>query len=237
MCGRFAADVAVDRDIRRFLDVTGQRLTDYEPGWHESWNIPPTRGIPLLRETLTDDGELVRHADTAHWSLVPPWSSELKQRYPTFNARCETLAEKRTWKGPLKGSRGIIPATGYYEWTSEPGGKKKRPHFIYDPEGVLHFAALYSWWRPKGSEDEWTLTAAIVTRPATGNVSVLHDRTPLVLPDDAMADWLDPAREGDQSLVDAMVAASDPVVERLAFHEVRGPLTGDGPELAEPING
>lgn len=237
MCGRFAIDSRVDEDVRRYLHITGQDLRDYRPGWQEDWNVSPTRGVPLLRETLTDDGELVRHADVAHWSLVPPWSPELRQKFPTFNARSETLSEKRTWKGPLKRTRGVIPAAGYYEWTTEPGEKRKRPHFIYDPRGVLHFAALYSWWRPRGSDDDWTLTATIVTRPSTGAVAVLHDRTPLVLPDEAMADWIDPAREGDQGLVDAMVAASEPMIGRLAFHEVRGPLRGSGPEVAEPISG
>ncbi|WP_101574966.1 SOS response-associated peptidase family protein [Brevibacterium sp. 239c] len=83
------------------------------------------------------------------------------------------------------------------------------------------------------SVDAWTLTATIVTRPATGDVAELHERAPVILPSDFVDEWVDAGTEGDQSLVDAAVDASTPQLEQLEFHEV-AKLTGDGPELMKP---
>lgn len=222
----------VDQDIKDFLAATGRKDSEWEDFFRVSFNVKPTNTIPVLAESLSDDGEVVRHAHGAHWSLVPPWAKELKSRYPTFNARSEGLAEKRTWKAPLKHSRALIPASGYYEWLTE--GKTKRPHYIHAPDdSVLRFAGLYSWWRAT-DQDEWILTATIITRPSTGPVATLHDRAPLILPTDAQAEWLDPGTEGDQTLVDAMVSAADETTESLEFHEV-APLRGDGPGLTDPV--
>lgn len=230
MCGRYAIDDGVNQAIAAFVAATGQDFREWDP-W-TSWNVKPTQQIPILLETLSADGEVQRRAEKARWSLVPPWAHEPKLKFPTFNARSEGLAEKRTWRGPLKSSRALVPAAGYYEWKTASDGVKT-PHWIHLDQ-PLFFAGLYSWWRPKGSEDPWTLTATILTRPSTGPVAELHDRAPLILPADAQAEWLDPGTTGDQGLVDAMVAASTPSIEALEFHPVY-PLRGDGPDLINPL--
>lgn len=207
--------------------------SDMPAGWSPSWNIKPTHSVPVFYETITGDGEIARKCDLARWSLLPPWSATPKLKFPTFNARSEGLASKNTWRGPLKRSRAVLPASGYYEWTTE--GKTKTPNYIHLPAGApLFFAGLYSWWRPKGGDDDWMLTATIVTRTSTGEVTELHDRSPLVLPADFIEDWIDPATEGEQGLVDAAVEASTAQIEALRFYEV-GKLSGDGPELVQPL--
>ncbi|WP_348648534.1 SOS response-associated peptidase family protein [Cryobacterium breve] len=62
----------------------------------------------------------------------------------------------------------------------------------------------------------------------------LHERMPVVLPEETWDQWLDPHTVGDQEFVDAAVGASAESVEGLTFYEV-APLTGDGPELIEPV--
>ena len=107
---------------------------------------------------------------------MPRWATELASKYPTFNARSETVTEKATFKNAVVRSRAILPADGYYEWhtVDGPSGKPvKTPHWITDPvEGELAFAGLYSWWRPpvaEGAEPEpWVLTATMLTRAAHG---------------------------------------------------------------------
>src|SRR5690606_29352048 len=64
----------------------------------------------------------------------------------------------------------------------------------------------------------------------------LHPRTPVVLPREWWAAWLDSGVEGDQGMVDAAVAASVPVADGLEFFEV-GPVRGDGPGLVERVSG
>jgi putative SOS response-associated peptidase YedK len=57
---------------------------------------------------------------------------------------------------------------------------------------VLAFAGLWEVW---GEGDDRLYTCTVITEPAVGALTEIHDRMPLVLPRDRWADWLDPARE------------------------------------------
>ena len=233
MCGRYVVARAT-ADLVALFDVaeTGDGL----PG--PAWNIKPTNPVPVVLESAKGGDIPVRRLEPARWSLTPSYSKELKTKFATFNARSETAAEKATFRGSVKSKRAILPADYYYEWHTQ--GKTKTPYAIHSPnDEILAFAGLYTWWPdkslPEDHENYWTLTATILTRAAVGDVSELHDRTPVTLPPGFWDEWLDAGRDGNESLMDAAVAAATPVAESLLFHEV-APLTGDGPELVEPAH-
>jgi putative SOS response-associated peptidase YedK len=224
-------DKDTDDLIREFV-AAGGRADD----WRPSWNIKPTDTIPVVVES-SRSGERRRLVAQARWSLVPTWSTDLKLKFPTFNARSETAAEKPFFRDAVKSKRTLVPATGYYEWHT--AGKTKTPYFVHDPSGAdVVFAGLYSWWidRTRAADDEsrFVLTASILTRPAVGELAAIHDRTPVTLPTEWWDDWLDPDMIGDQALVDAAVAAATPVAEALEFYRV-GPVTDNSPELLNPL--
>ena len=231
MCGRFIiTDTAPDLAAMFDVEHEGENLP--EP----SWNIKPTEQIPIVLESAKN-GPVVRRLESARWSLVPPFSKELVSKYPTFNARSESAAEKASFKSSVVSKRALIPATGYYEWHTV--GTTKTPYLIHSDDGLpLAFAGLYSWWRnPTLADDDparWVLTATILTSDAQGALADIHDRVPVVLPEEWWDQWLDPHTTGDQGLVDAAVAASIPVAASLRFHEV-APIQGNGPELIEPV--
>jgi len=231
MCGRFIiTDTA--SDLAAMFDVAHEGENLPEP----SWNIKPTEQIPIVVESAKS-GPVVRRLESARWSLVPSSSTELALGYPTFNARAETAAEKATFRASVASGRALIPATGYFEWHTV--GTEKTPYFIHSDDGLpLAFAGLYSWWRnPVLAADDparWVLTATILTTDADGPLRGLHDRMPVVLPEECWDQWLDPHTVGDQALVDAAVEASREPSESLRFHEV-APVTGNGPELIEPV--
>lgn len=230
MCGRFALDDKVNASIVEFVEFAGlQRLSEWQP----NWNIRPTD--PIV--TIIDSPRSGLVADTARWSLVPRWSKELSLKFPTFNARSESAAEKPTFRDAVKGCRALIPASGYFEWHTE--GTAKTPHFVQLPGQPLMFAGLYSWWRAGSSSDgdqsAWVLTATILTMEAPSNLAGLHPRTPVVLPRSWWRDWLASDVEGDQGFVDEAVAASVGVARELEFFEV-GPVKGDGPGLVAPLH-
>jgi len=238
MCGRFAMDDKVNELITEYV-AAGGRASDWKPGtWTPSWNIKPTQQIPVLAETKHGDDEPQLRFETAYWSLVPSWSKTLKLKYPTFNARAEGITEKNTWKGPLKSHRAIVLANGYYEWQTASDGKKT-PYFIHHPEApVIGFAGLYSWWPDpeKSSDDDsrWKLTATILTSDAVQTLADIHDRNPVILPQEMWEHWIDPTIVGDQALVDEAVRAGVAQAGELIFDQV-APLRGDGPELIEPV--
>lgn len=250
MCGRYA-NTKSGEELGRYFEADEVDEVRLPP----SWNIAPTQQVHVVVDTVPRDlagsggsAPVTRRVTTARWSLVPRFAKELTSKYPTFNARSETAAEKPTFRSAVVRSRALVPADGYYEWLTV--GKTKTPYFVTDPvEGELAFAGLYSWWRApaaagagssesesEGAEPEpWVLTATILTRAAAGPAARIHDRIPVMLPRSEWDTWLDPTIAGDHALVQHAVAASQPVIERLAVHEV-APLRGDGPELIAPLN-
>lgn len=225
-------DDKVNALIEDFV-ADGGDPADWLESWNASWNVAPTQQVPVLFESAKGEAEVRRRAELGRWSLVPSWSKTPTLKFPTFNARSEGIAEKASWKTPVKSKRAVIPAAGYYEWRTV--GKVKTPFFIHTPGELLNFAGLYSWWRQPGStnDDDWMLTATIITRPAVGEVVGIHDRTPVTLPAHWIDQWVDATVVGDQALVDEAVAAATPIAEGLEFYEV-APLKGDGPELIRP---
>ncbi|WP_053353934.1 SOS response-associated peptidase [Leucobacter musarum] len=224
MCGRVIVDYDENMDVANGTELKAwmlQRPEGYEP----SWNLKPTQGLPIA---LTSDKDGERHFDLAHWGIIPPWNKDGKPKF-TFNARSETLLEKPTFKPSMKAQRCVVPVSGFYEWT---GPKSKRiPHAIFGPQAILPMAGLYRWW--KSPEEEWVLTATIITRASTGVMEPLHDRMPVFLADELITDWLDPETVGDELLLAAASEGAVGISEQLHEWEVR-PLRGDGPELIEP---
>lgn len=235
MCGRYA-NTKSGEELGAYFEADEVDDVAMPP----SWNIAPTQNVPIVVDRVPKDdpeGMPSRLVTSARWSLVPRWATELTSKYPTFNARSETVSEKSTFKNAVVRSRAILPADGYYEWHTV--GSTKTPHYIFDPvEGELAFAGLYSWWRApvaEGAEPSpWVLTCTMLTRAAHGPAASIHDRAPVMLPREVWDEWLDPTVEGDQALVDMVVAESDQVLSRLELHAV-APLRGDGPQLIEPV--
>ncbi|WP_170222727.1 SOS response-associated peptidase [Rarobacter faecitabidus] len=231
MCGRFA----VDRDLDELAAIYGATPVD-QVHWEPSWNLKPTQSIPVILESAAGEAEVVRRAAIARWSLTPIWSKTLATRFSTFNARIESVTEKASFKSSVKSRRAIVPAAGYYEWTTKAG--IKQPHYIHLPEGEpLALAGLYSWWADpaaaKDTDTRWHLTVTMLTCDAVQTIADVHDREPVPLPADLWDDWLNPQVEGDQEFLGEAVQASLPIAARLIHHQV-APLKGDGSHLIEP---
>jgi len=51
------------------------------------------------------------------WGLIPHWAKEEKTAYQMINARLETLAQRPALRRPLAADRGLVPASGFSEFT------------------------------------------------------------------------------------------------------------------------
>ena len=181
-----------------------------------SWNIPPTSDVSIVLERLID-GELSRQLHIAHWGLVPRWAKEEAVGIRAFNARSETAAEKPTFREALRSRRCAVPAEGYFEWLKGTGSAKQ-PFYVHPADGgMLAFAGLYEWWRDvskeEGSPDAWLLSTTILTMPAPApdhdvpvlaELGRLHDRLPIALSRDSLAQWLNPADQDGAGLLESV---------------------------------
>jgi putative SOS response-associated peptidase YedK len=123
------------------------------------------------------------------WGLVPWWwKKPLKQVPASFNARAESVADKRMFRDAFKRHRCIIPANGYYEWEKRPDGRQ--PYFVSAADGsVLSFAGLWDRWQNPETGEPMTSCTIIVT-DANTLTSPIHDRMPVILDKADIGPWL-----------------------------------------------
>src|SRR5688572_13677384 len=162
------------------------------------YNIAPTQPILAVGNDKPD------HYDFFLWGLIPPWAKDPTTGNKLCNARAETLAEKNTFKNAYRRRRALIPADGFYEWKLNPDGKTKQPMFIRLKGGELFaFAGLWETWH--GADGEEVRTATIITTRPNELMATIHDRMPVILPNDAMQRWLEPSEKQAGELNDLLV--------------------------------
>lgn len=109
--------------------------------------------------------------ESMRWQMVPPWSKEFDSKYPTHNARIETVAEKPTYRNAwAKKQRCLIPMAGYYEWTGQKESKTKWYITDKDTDGLV-VAGLWESW---GGQEKTSCT--MITREADDYMSRVHHR-------------------------------------------------------------
>lgn len=227
MCGRISME-AMLKDVAN--EIGHKSLPDHE--LEPSWNIKPTQDLYVITN---------ENIKIASWGLIAPWSQSStdasKSQSKAINARSETVQEKPTFRNAFKKSRCLVPATGYYEWSTELGKYKPRqPIYVSrDDSKLLFFAGIYDrWTSPQGETKQ---SVSIITREAVGDLASFHSRMPMFLPRDRWDAWLDPKKQ-DVSQAKALFDNFQPDAH-LRFWPVAdlvNSIHNDGPELIAPIN-
>lgn len=192
-----------------------------------NYNICPTTQIHVIYSE-SDQGKGQRRLVPMRWGFVPHWYKDPNDGPLLINARSETIAEKPAFKAACRERRCLIPMTGFYEWHRVDGDKQ--PWFISPSDGGPMVVAGI-WQRWSDGEQDLT-TCAIVTVEAEGRMADIHNRIPVILPQDAWGKWLGEEGHGASRL---MTAVQD---EALHFDKVGRAVNSNrasGPELIEPI--
>lgn len=181
MCGRFI--IMSDLEHIQLAFPIDHVNAEVKP----SYNLAPTQPVAaIVRREGKNNLEMMR------WGLIPVWAKDVSIGAKMINARAETLAEKPSFKRPLKSQRCLIVADGFYEWQKE--GAKKIPMFIrLKDEQPFGFAGLYDVW--KSPEGKSLTTCTIITTTPNKLMEPIHDRMPVILPASAYSHWLDPANQ------------------------------------------
>lgn len=191
MCGRYVSpDQAA---IERAWHIGRHNSNPFKG----RFNVLPTTNVPILRRA--HDAPEVTELTEARWGMIPHWWSKPKMPTSTINSRSEEAAIKPMWRDAYRNARCLIPAVGWYEWREQERAdpatgevkKYKQPYYLRVAEwdGPVCFAGLMSWWKPEGGEGR--LTCAIMTRAPSPSAAQVHDRMPVILRDEAHAEWLD----------------------------------------------
>lgn len=177
MCGRFTSLLTPEL-LRVIYGISAPSAMDAR------YNIAPTQQVLVVRNNQAG----TREAAWLRWGLIPPWAQDSAIGARMINARSETVHEKPSFRQAIKNRRCLLPASGFYEWVRS--GSLKTPHYITSQDGsLLTFAGIWEQWTPSSGEPVQSVT--ILTTRANDLMAPIHDRMPVLLPEEDHAIWLD----------------------------------------------
>jgi putative SOS response-associated peptidase YedK len=234
MCGRYALSQKWDVLVERFI-LTNPNDIEQRFGfldWHEKrieprFNIAPSQDILTI---VRDDAAHGPHDQLARWGFAPFWAdaSTGKKRPPPINARAEALTTSAMFRDALVNGRCLIPATGFYEWRTQPGSGLKTPMHIRLKSGeVFAFAGLWTPGKHHGPP-----TAAIVTCAPNALMATIHNRMPVMLRRQDEDLWLDPEYPEPHKLLQPYPAED---MEAYPVAPLVNSFQNEGPELLVPV--
>ena len=166
VCGRFyIAEEDKAEELQRIIDLMNRKYNG-NPGVKTRGEIRPTDIVM----TIANGQSMQQGVFAMRWGYTMPDGT------PMFNARSETAAVRQR--------RCLIPATCYFEW--EKRGDQKIKHAIATQGSeMIYLAGIY---RREGNQ----AACSILTREAAECVAHIHHRMPVILPKEAIPDWLNP---------------------------------------------
>jgi putative SOS response-associated peptidase YedK len=221
MCGRFSLTV----DPADLRDSFPEFTFPTKAG--PRFNIAPTQ--PVL--VVPNDGS--NKADYFVWGLIPSWAKDPSIGNNLINARAESLAEKPAFRSAYKYHRCIIFADGFFEWQPQPGTKTKIPHYIrLKSNEPFAFAGLWDHWQsPDGSEVK---SATIITTDPNELTGTIHNRMPVILPKEAIAQWLNPEPAKAADLQGLLVPYPAEEMKAYPISTAVNAPANDSPEVINP---
>ena len=135
-----------------------------------------------------------RHLEPQPFAME--WGYHLSDGKRIINARSETAAQKAMFADGIRQRRCLIPAQHYYEWEKTDGKKVK---YAIEPKDSVGFF-LAGIYRMEAGKPVFT----ILTRNAVEGIAFIHERMPVILPNEAAEDWLNPKYHGNDILKTAV---------------------------------
>jgi putative SOS response-associated peptidase YedK len=153
-----------------------------EPDFPPRAHVAPGQPIAAVR---IENGQ--RRFALLRWGFIPAWVKEVKPGKPLINARGETVLEKPSFRNAMRRRRCLVPADGYYEWSGEEG--RKTPYYVQrEDKGLFALAGLWEHWM--GSDGSEIETAVLMTIAPNAELSVIHDRMPVIIAPGDHEAWL-----------------------------------------------
>ena len=113
-----------------------------------------------------------------------------------------------------------MPASYYFEWSRARTAHEMDP--LTKPDGTKKTGVKYAI-QPAGATVTWLAGLyriengypffTILTRSPVGELGKIHDRMPLILPENAITDWINPASPAETVKEISAAALTDMVME------------------------
>ncbi|MCC2819247.1 SOS response-associated peptidase [Lachnoclostridium pacaense] len=191
MCGRYYFSVDLLDEIRELVEPGDWKLElgllekDMHPG-----DVAPVITIrDYAAQGYAERGSVEwGSAERGNVSPAPVFLGIQKMRWGfkapdgkglVFNARSESVLEKRMFRDSVSHRRVAVPVSWFYEWNQS----KEKYTFTREDGQVLFLAGFYSKYE---DGDHFV----ILTTQANQSMAPVHSRMPLVLERDQVRDWI-----------------------------------------------
>ena len=137
--------------------------------------------------TKTDDGLTI---EPMRYRVRPAGSrEEIPSKYNVFNARYDSLLQRKTWKNIFAKNHGIIILNKFNEWVLREG-KKKMVSFSPKYSEVMSVPCVWDEWQSEDKTIQFKSFAIITNDPPKDVLDKGHDRCPIYLGEEHMDHWL-----------------------------------------------
>ncbi len=173
MCGRYYVNEDTVREIEKIIRRADQKLRQ-EAGDSAAFqvgDIYPAQGASILAA-----GDRRLCCKRQRWGF-PGFEGGGKR--VIYNARSESVLEKKIFRESVEYRRIAIPAAWFYEWSRN----KEKNIFYRKDQPALYMAGFYNCCQ---NEERFV----ILTTAANESVQPIHDRMPLVLERDEIMQWI-----------------------------------------------
>ena len=170
MCGRYFVDRGESvEDLDRIIDALNRKGQVVKMG-----EVFPADPVMVIANSKS----------MTPAAFAMPWGYRMPDGKLVINARSESASEKSMFQDGMAQRRCVLPATNYFEWEKRAEGNVK---YAIRPTagGLMYLAGIY---RIEESQPRCT----ILTRNPAQSISFIHDRMPVLLPREAVKDWLNP---------------------------------------------
>ena len=180
MCGRFELKTKYDK-LPKILKQ------DFPPGLsskYETQNlIKPTDPVLVIK----NEGKV--KTTFMSWGFISPWAKDpfekLKPR--PFNARSESVEEKKLFQVSWRHKRCLIPASGFFE----KGFRIRKKNYA-----TFWLGGIWSrWCSADGAELE---SFCILTTEPNELIKPIHHRMPIVIPNGFEGKWIENFKNADE---------------------------------------
>lgn len=140
--------------------------------------------------------------------VIAPNRSEARMVYPMkwgytgksllINARTETAAEKRTFREDWMRHRCIVPASWYYEWEHLQGNDGRK--LTGDKYRIRPKESFMTWLCGLYRIENGLPVFVVLTREPGEEIRFIHDRMPLIMPEDLVNEWIRPSVRPEELL-------------------------------------
>ena len=220
--------IQIDKDIREMAKLydafVSDRTYEFFNKNSQANKLPDEHGrvFPNVYAPVIIGRKEQREIVPLRYNLLPHFSETEKYRFfnhkknkyeelKTYNAKIENIQKTKAFSKLFLKRHCIVPIKSFFEWV-EVEDKATQVKFLLDESKPLFAAGLWDHWGEIGVNKGVNSFAIITTAPREEVLAVGHDRSPLLLNNYSIDQWLFPEKSGESDIWDLI---SDPISDKL----------------------